>query len=96
MGLGRGLPDDEQSVLVQNARKVDLADGVSIQCKTADDAEVLKAHLASLSVEVSLGDGLTVHVKAGEDEVLHRVLHSMREDVAPAKRAPGRPRKAQD
>lgn len=49
MSLGRRDTDDEQSVLVQAARRVELSDGVSVNCRTSEDAETLRKHLASLT-----------------------------------------------
>jgi acetylornithine deacetylase/succinyl-diaminopimelate desuccinylase-like protein len=49
---------------------------------TAEQAQALRDHLAGAElVTVSLGDGLTVEVRPGADEVVRRVVDSLRDEI---------------
>lgn len=60
---------------------VELAPGSYVVTTTAEEAERLHAHLgASELVQVSLGDGLTIHTT--EPDVVTRVVDSLRDELA--------------
>jgi hypothetical protein len=61
---------------------VQLAEDTFVVTVNADQAETLRAFVAEEALTtVSLGDHLTVDVRAGQEEVVTRVLDSLRSEI---------------
>lgn len=81
-------PEDviEQSQHFRDAAKdclVQLGPDAFVVTTTVEQADLLRAHLANVAVvaRVPLGDLLHLDVKDGQQEVITRVLDSLREEI---------------